>query len=1055
MERNFNVDRRFQIFCDKLTSNNVSKDLIIESSYNTIELSSNTIIFDGHVDLSMVTCNNINISNISEIVTKFLRVKTISLPSNVRISYNSVNDGYITNTRVGYNSEEIGRSDAYFTYINVSGGDSSFNNSLYINKNLIVDGTLTISNNLLINGANFASIETSFNNYKAALEQYFYSTKITTKDVSALNISLSNELVVNKTAYINDLTLSGQLLNSVLKVPNIFTIDPSGYDNHSGVLIINGDLTVRGAETTLSSSYVDICDVAIKLASKLENILDLSNSNAGLDISNIASLKYNGTTWDFSGGQLTVDNKKVLFSDDISLAKRKFDLSINALITDFSSSFFTIKRNIDDSYNDTYIRSQIDNSFILRSNVDLSLTALQSYANSSYISKNQLTNSFQDIITLIDMSCEPRNNKVIPGQPQYERLGEIITNLSGGTSDLLGSSVAINDEGNIIACCTQGTSRILRIYKYNDISWVKISPDIGEACAVALNSNGNIVAISNRRFSFSSGIVKVYRYVIDNSWVQISQTMTLGAADDALSLNSSGNILAIGSPYDNTTGFYSGSTRVYKYITDGSWIQLGQTISGETAYSYGGYSVSLNSSGTILAIGASYNTNAGGNNSGQVRIYRFTNDVSWIQISQDIDGTSSDDNFGFSVSLNSDGTLVACGAMADPRTGYVKVYKYISDGNWTPYGQTINGEATNDEFGVSVSLNKQGNILGIGGPYNDGSGNSAGHVRVYKYNDVSWVQIAKDIDGDMANDQFGTSIALNGLGNRFVVGAPYGSSGRGYVKVYNYQTNIVDTNPTIVANSFASSFASFTEKLDISYVLKSVFEASHNNLKTRFDISFANINLSNINAVSITIERINTPQVYGINKNLAFVPFATIINTTISGDLAVAGKAMLKSFRISDKHIFDVSINGYSSNYLASSDVSASIVDYYSNVGSIYNRVFRIDACGNVSNYSGIYGAISDSRLKENIVTSSPKLEDLLKIRVVNYNLKGQDTTKYIGVLAQELEELFPELVVETNSDERFKSVNYSTLTIMLIKAFQEQQVLINNLNATLEKLEK
>jgi hypothetical protein len=385
--------------------------------------------------------------------------------------------------------------------------------------------------------------------------------------------------------------------------------------------------------------------------------------------------------------------------------------------------------------------------------------------------------------------------------------------LTGETGDLLllGSSVAINDEGNIIACCSQGASRI---YKYNDISWVKISPDIGEACAVALNSNGNIVAISNRLFSFSSGIIKVYRYVIDNSWVQISQTITLGTADDALSLNSSGNILAIGSRYDNTTGFYSGATRVYKYITDGSWIQLGQTIVGETAHSYGGYSVSLNSSGTIVAIGASYDNNAGGIYSGQVRIYRFTNDVSWIQISQDIDGTTADDNFGYSVSLNSDGTLVACGAMADPRTGYVKVYNYISDGSWIPQGQTINGEANNNWFGVSVSLNKQGNILGIGAPYNDGSANNAGHVRVYKYNDVSWTQIDTDFDGNAANDQFGTSIALNGLGNRFVVGAPYGSSGSGYVKVYESSFNILILDYSILDVSLELLNYKLNSKLD-------------------------------------------------------------------------------------------------------------------------------------------------------------------------------------------------------------------------------------------------
>jgi hypothetical protein len=1083
MERNFNVDRRFQIFCDKLTSNNVSTDLIIESSYNSIDFSSTSVIFDGHVDLSRVTTKHINISNISEIETTFLRVNTITLPSNVRITYNSVNDGYIRNTRVGYNpiNGSIGRSDAYFTYINVSGGDSSFNNSLYINKNLHVDGIVTISNELLIDETNFASIETSFNIYKAVLEQNFYSDKILTNEVSALAISVSNELVVVKTSFIYDLTISGQLLNSVLKVPSIFTIDPSGYDNHSGTLIINGDLTVTGNETTFSSSDVEIHDAIITLASNLANIQELSNTNAGLDISNIASLKYNGTLWNFSGGQLSVGNNNVLFIDDISLAKRDFDLSINAFRADFSSSFFTLKRNIDNSYNATYTRNQIDNSFILTTNFDLSLNYLQSYANSSYISKNQLTISFDSIRTFIDASYVAINSyqnaayqyteyQNIVYQYTYERLGQIITNLSGGTNDSWGFDVAINEEGNIIAGSSSASYQtgIIRIYKYNDISWVQISQNITSGSSISLNSSGTIIAIGNNQFSSYRGQVQVYRYVNDNSWVKISQDILGLVTNDqfgySTSINSAGTIVAIGSPYATTTnGSDSGRVSVYKYITDGSWIPLGQIINGEGPNGLAGWSVSLDTSGSILAIGAKNNISAGITSiieGGQVRVYRFTNDTSWVLISQDIDGTTAVERFGYSVSLNGDGTLVACGAIALTSSGHVKVYKYISDGSWIPQGQTISGEALNDYSGYSVSLNKQGNMLAIGAPFNDGSGGTtinAGHVRIYKYNDVSWIQIDRDIDGaaQFATLGLGYSIALNGLGNRFVVGAPNSnsSSGRGYVKVYNNQSTIVSTTSITIPTSFNS----FTEKLDISYLLNSVFEASHNNIKTRFDISFATINVTNLEASSIIIETINTPLVNGINKPLEFVPHTanTRISTTISGDLALTGTAYLKSFNISNKHNFDISINGYSSHYLTSTDVSASIVDYYSNVGSIYNKVFKIDACGNVTNYSNIYGTISDSRLKENIVTSSPKLEDLLKVRVVNYNLKGSDKTKYIGVLAQELEELFPELVTETSTNERFKSVNYSSLTILLIKAFQEQQVLINNLIATLEELEK
>ena len=387
----------------------------------------------------------------------------------------------------------------------------------------------------------------------------------------------------------------------------------------------------------------------------------------------------------------------------------------------------------------------------------------------------------------------------------YKPFGQTITNTT--TNNYVGSYIATNDEGNIIAIGSNASYQtgIIRIYKYNDISWIQISQNITPGYSISLNSSGNIIAIGNHKGTAVSpytGKVQVYRYVNDNSWVQISQTILGLAINDnfgySTSINSAGNIVAIGSINATTTnGTNSGSVSVYKYIIDGSWVPLGQTINGEGANDLAGWSVSLDTSGTILAIGATRNLSAGIQR-GQVRVYRFTNDISWVLISQDIDGTTLNDEFGYSVSLNGNGTLVACGAIANASTGHVKVYKYISDGSWIPQGQTISGEALNDYSGYSVSLNKQGNILAIGAPYNDGTGgsaNDAGHVRIYKYNGVSWIQIGTDIDGDMVSDFFSRAIALNGLGNRLVVGIPYGYNSSGYsglARVYQ-STDLIQT----------------------------------------------------------------------------------------------------------------------------------------------------------------------------------------------------------------------------------------------------------------------
>jgi hypothetical protein len=114
------------------------------------------------------------------------------------------------------------------------------------------------------------------------------------------------------------------------------------------------------------------------------------------------------------------------------------------------------------------------------------------------------------------------------------------------------------------------------------------------------------------------------------------------------------------------------------------------------------------------------------------------------------------------------------------------------------------------------------------------------------------------------------------------------------------------------------------------------------------------------------------------------------------------------------------------------------------NVGG-NGQVVNIYANGNIQNLNNSYGALSDAKLKENIVDATPKLDDLMKVKVRNYNLIG-DKTKQIGVVAQELETVFGGLVEESNDTDRegnvlgttTKGVKYSVFVPMLIKAIQE-----------------
>jgi hypothetical protein len=119
------------------------------------------------------------------------------------------------------------------------------------------------------------------------------------------------------------------------------------------------------------------------------------------------------------------------------------------------------------------------------------------------------------------------------------------------------------------------------------------------------------------------------------------------------------------------------------------------------------------------------------------------------------------------------------------------------------------------------------------------------------------------------------------------------------------------------------------------------------------------------------------------------------------------------------------------------------------------SEVLRIDNSGAILNSGNSYGGLSDAKLKENIVEATPKLDKLNQIRVINYNLIGRDE-KLLGVVAQELEQIFPGMVEEApdrDADGKdlgttTKSVKYSVFVPMLIKAIQELKAEVDALKS-------
>ena len=93
----------------------------------------------------------------------------------------------------------------------------------------------------------------------------------------------------------------------------------------------------------------------------------------------------------------------------------------------------------------------------------------------------------------------------------------------------------------------------------------------------------------------------------------------------------------------------------------------------------------------------------------------------------------------------------------------------------------------------------------------------------------------------------------------------------------------------------------------------------------------------------------------------------------------------------------------------------------------------------------------SDARLKSNIISLGSTLAKLLMIDGKSYTMKTNESQSKIGLLAQDVQKAFPELVKTTNDSDKTLSVNYQGLIPVLINAIKEQQKQIDELKKLLK----
>jgi hypothetical protein len=317
------------------------------------------------------------------------------------------------------------------------------------------------------------------------------------------------------------------------------------------------------------------------------------------------------------------------------------------------------------------------------------------------------------------------------------------------------------------------------------------SPTSQFGIKVKSNESGSIVLVNAQlevNANFSTG--KVYLYTGNQGNLTLAKTYSglLGDRNfgNDFYINKTGNCFLISC---NRFGNQGNSGRVYLFENYNQNINTSRII--EESGLYFGKSVAINT-GNIVFIN-NYN---GTNNTGVINIYE-NNGPSFIK-RQILSGYSKTNNFGTSLDTIDDGQLLIVSDVLASLSGET----YIFTGNNYNYSLLNkldkSGISGLNFFGYSLSLNKNGNILAVGDPY---SNLSSGAFFIYtgdRNNNFKQVFASGFRGPGLA--QLGISLKLNNEGNTLIAGLPLKDNSNGEICIITgsndkwITTNIINQN---------------------------------------------------------------------------------------------------------------------------------------------------------------------------------------------------------------------------------------------------------------------
>ena len=264
--------------------------------------------------------------------------------------------------------------------------------------------------------------------------------------------------------------------------------------------------------------------------------------------------------------------------------------------------------------------------------------------------------------------------------------------------------------------------------------------------------------------------------------IQATNTQEYYCFGNSVSISSDGNTAIIGSYCQAAGAGVYNVGAAYLFTRSGNtWTEQQKIMASDAEEDDNfGYSVSISSDGNTAIVGA-YREDTGGSSAGAAYIFKVDG-TTWTQQAKiQADDKQASDNFGYSVSISSSGNTSIVGAYSEDTGGSNAGAAYIFrlDGTWIQQGKILASDnESGDSFGYSVSISSDGNSAIVGASYEDTGATNAGAAYIFRWDNATWIEQAKIQASDkQASDFFGYSVSISSDGNHAIVGAYYEDTG--------------------------------------------------------------------------------------------------------------------------------------------------------------------------------------------------------------------------------------------------------------------------------------